>query len=132
MIYVLDTHKLIWNIVDSQKLTTNDTEIILNIENLIYVSKVSLWEISLKYSIGSLKLNYLKPDDLPKYIEECGFQILDLSVEELVTFNKLPIVLDHKDPFDRLIIWQCIKNNFTLMSRDQKIETYKQFGLNLA
>ncbi len=131
MIYVIDTHILIWNLVDSKKLTKKDIDIILNVENLIYVSKVSLWEISLKCGFGSLKLNNLDVKDLPKYIDECGFQILDMTIEEITTFQNLAKVTDHKDPFDRMLIWQCIKNNYTLMSRDKKIEVYKDYGLKI-
>jgi len=37
----------------------------------------------------------------------------------------------HKDVFDRMIIWQAIKNSMILVSKDSKIQQYKKFGLDL-
>lgn len=38
---------------------------------------------------------------------------------------------DHKDPFDRLLIWQAIANGYTLITQDSKIEQYRAVGLQV-
>jgi len=63
--------------------------------------------------------------------ENSGVTYIGLNAIEIATYHKLPSVPNHKDPFDRMLIWQCIKNNYTLMSRDKKFEVYIEFGLKI-
>ena len=51
------------------------------------------------------------------------------KVEELVSSYHLP--KEHKDPFDRIMIWQAIKNNMVFLSVDSKMEKYAEYGLKL-
>ena len=54
MNYLLDTHILIWSLLDSEKLSKTILDIISNQENKIFVSTVSLWEISIKYKFDQM------------------------------------------------------------------------------
>ena len=54
---LLDTHILIWSIINPSNIPNKILSIIENLKNNIYVSQVSLWEIALKHSIGKLDLN---------------------------------------------------------------------------
>jgi len=128
MKYIIDTHVFLWSMFDDKKLSKKSTEIILNIENIIYISIISFWEISLKYNLGKIDLQNITPDDLPSYVENSGMEILNLEPSIVASFHRLPIE-KHKDPFDRLIIWQSIKENMTLISKDTKFADYTQFGL---
>ena len=127
---LLDTHVFLWSIMGSKKLSKSASSIISDIENNIFVSIISYWEISLKYNIGKLELSNIFPDDLPDISLKSGFGCLNSNPIEVSTFYKLPIA-NHKDPFDRLIIWQAIKNEYTLISKDTKFDDYKQFGLKI-
>ena len=127
---LLDTHVFLWSIMGSKKLSKSASSIISDIENNIFVSIISYWEISLKYNIGKLELSNIFPDDLPDISLKSGFECLNSNPIEVSTFYKLPIA-NHKDPFDRLIIWQAIKNEYTLISKDTKFDDYKQFGLKI-
>jgi len=49
----------------------------------------------------------------------------------MASFYKLPKVDNHKDPFDRIIIWKCINDNFVLVSKDRKFPEYEPFGLKV-
>jgi PIN domain nuclease of toxin-antitoxin system len=49
----------------------------------------------------------------------------------LATYYQLPKKDNHKDPFDRLLIWQAISNGYTLITQDKKIEQYRPDGLQL-
>jgi PIN domain nuclease of toxin-antitoxin system len=128
MKYLLDTHSFLWVLFDDKKLSKKVKEIIKNPGNEIYVSIITYWEISLKYSIGKLELEGITPDELPNNAKEVGIETLDISEEETSTFYKVP-KLKHKDPFDRLIIWQAIKRNIILISKDEDINNYQQIGL---
>ncbi len=114
--------------VSSNKLSAK-VKTILNDEPLIYVSTVSFWEISVKYSLGKMELNGGTPEDLYRASEKLRFRFLPLSEDDAASFYKLEPL--HKDTFDRLIIWQAIKNNMILLSKDSWMSEYKKFGLDL-
>jgi PIN domain nuclease of toxin-antitoxin system len=60
-----------------------------------------------------------------------GFTLIPLSPIEALESFQLPKKSNHKDPFDRMLIHQCIANGYTLASRDKKFEIYKKDGLKL-
>ena len=130
MNYLLDTHAFLWAIFDHKQLSNNASSVILNPDNEIHVSLISFWEIALKFNIGKLSLRGVLPEELPSYAEKAGFEILGITPEEVSSFYKLP-KLKHKDLFDRLIIWQCIQNNICMISKDDEITGYTQYGLKL-
>ncbi|KPA15906.1 DNA-binding protein [Candidatus Magnetomorum sp. HK-1] len=130
MKYLIDTHIFLWMLFDETKLTEQAKKILSNINNEIYISLVSYWEISLKFSIGKIELEGIKPDELPDKAKDLGIQLLKITEYEVSTFYKLPR-FEHKDPFDRLIIWQAINNNLILISKDKNFEDYLKFGLRL-
>ncbi len=130
MNYLLDTHTFLWAIFESQKLSQTAKEIIIKPENSIYVSLITFWEISLKYSLGKLELRNISPEDLPSISKESGFETLELSEKEVSSFHKLPR-LHNKDPFDRLLIWQAINNNLIMISKDNQLSDYMQAGLRI-
>jgi PIN domain nuclease of toxin-antitoxin system len=130
MNYLLDTHTFLWTIFNKNKLTKEATVILLDQRNTIYISKISFWEISLKFALGKISFHNVSPEALPDVALKSGFEILDLTVHELASFHRLK-KSTHKDPFDRLIIWQAINNKFTLISKDKTFQDYKNFGLKV-
>ena len=130
MTYLLDTHTLLWTLFEDEKLSAKASEAISNAENAIYVSVISYWEISLKYALGKLELVGIAPDQLPEKAKEIAIDTMALSEEDAVTFYKLPR-LKHKDPFDRLIIWQAIRRDVPLISKDKNVADYQDFGLEV-
>ena len=125
---MIDTHVLLWAIGNSEKLSANVAEHLSNKENEVFVSAISLWEIVLKQSIEKLELNFAV-EDIPKYCYEMGFHLIPLKPLEVLGFLKLPTKKNHKDPFDRMLIYQCIANGYELVSKDSKMEIYKENGL---
>ncbi|TGL10266.1 type II toxin-antitoxin system VapC family toxin [Leptospira levettii] len=128
MTYLLDTHALLWVIGDSKQLSKNIIKIVQNQENQIFVSAISLWEISLKFKLGKLKLSGFKPEEIPKFLEKLNINIIELSQEEASSYHNLKEDF-HKDPFDRMLIWQCISRKLTFISKDSEIKKYKISGL---
>lgn len=130
MIYLLDTHYLIWSIADSRKISRKIRTIIIDPAYSIKVSVISFWEISLKISLGKLEINGLLPEDIPESCEKMGFEIAQLSAKDSSTYHQLKAT-HHKDPFDRMLIWQAINNNYTLISSDKNVKQYLSNGLNI-
>ena len=115
MIYLLDTHVLLCSLMDTAKLSDKVREIIENQENRIAVSVISLWEISLKFSLNKLPLEGVSPEDFPKLIEDIGFELISLRTEEVSTYHDLNANW-HRDPFDKMLIWQAIQKNIIFVS----------------
>jgi PIN domain nuclease of toxin-antitoxin system len=128
MRYLLDTHVFVWSLMDTAKLSDKVKKILLS-ENSLFVSSISLWEISIKYNLGKLKLNGLTPEELYKEAVGWGFVFIPFSNKEAISFHRLQRL--HKDPFDRMIIWQSISNGMTLLSKDSSMIGYEKFGLDL-
>ncbi len=125
---LLDTHSLLWSLFEQVRLSNAARESIMDRENEVYASVISFWEISLKYSIGKLSLKNILPDELPRYAEKAGFEILGVTPDEVSSFYRMP-ARGHKDPFDRLLLWQCIRNNMTMITRDRELAEYRNTGL---
>ena len=125
---LLDTHSLLWSLFEHARLSKAARDSIMDQENGVYASVISFWEISLKYSIGKLSLKNILPDELPRYAEKAGFEILGITPDDVSSFYKLP-TCGHKDPFDRLLLWQCIRNNMTMITGDRDLGEYRKIGL---
>ena len=129
MRYLLDTHVLLWSLLDIGKLSKKARDILESKKNEILVSSLSLWEISLKVSLGKMDFENLEVEDLPDSMGKMGFGIITLEPGEAANYKYLPSRTDHKDPFDRMLIWQAITRNLILISKDKKVREYKEYGL---
>ena len=130
MTYLLDTHYMLWALADTKKLSKKIRGIITDPANRIIVSTISFWEISLKSSLGKLKLTGFSPEDLPNACLQIGFEIELLSATDSSTYHQLTAT-HHKDPFDRMLIWQSIRNGYTLVSADDLVNKYSAEGLKV-
>ncbi len=116
---VVDTHILLWWMLNDRKLTKNAQDLIADPSNQVLVSSVSVWEIAVKESLGRISIS------LPALIESIGrngFDPLFVSFAHCAGLNKLPP--HHKDPFDRMLIAQCNAENATLLSHDETLALY--------
>jgi len=123
---LLDTHTLLWAIGKSSELSKKVIKEIENIDNEILVSAVSLWEIALKTSIGKLKLSF-PVAKITDYCKEMEFSLLPLDPLDALNSKDLRFQDNHKDPFDRLLIYQS--NGYVFASKDNKMKFYKDSGL---
>ena len=125
---MLDTHVFLWSLFATGKLSKAVIREVKSTNNDVAVSVVTFWEISLKYALGKLELTGVKPEELPDFAAQMNLEILPITAAEASTFHKLPR-LSHKDPFDRIIIWQAIQRKMTLVSKDRDFKAYRKFGL---
>ncbi len=132
MNYLVDTHYLLWSLIDPSRIKKHVTEILTDTQTIKYVSKISFWEVALKYSIGKLKLEGTTPEEILNVSRESGFKVLDIGEDDIVTSHLLPFIENHRDPFDRLIVWQCIRNDIVLVTADIRLRGYEPHGLKVA
>lgn len=120
--YLIDTHVLLLCLFEPNKLSKRFLYIVQN-ESNAHVSLASFREISIKFGLVKLDLKTLYPNDLPEACFKYNIKILPISVDEIATYHQIN-TLYHKDSFDRILIWQAIKNNFTLISNNVNMNPY--------
>ncbi len=129
MKYLVDTHILLWSILDPGKLSENILQTYEQADE-VQASNINFWEISLKYRLGKLDLGDLTPHDLFTVAIESNYKIICIDAQTTATSYKLPLG-KHKDPFDRMLIWHAIQNDIALISRDSLFDQYKIEGLKI-
>ena len=118
---LLDTHILLWYLEGHPNLPETQRQQIEDRHNQVEVSAVSLWEMTIKISIGKLELM----DDLATVentLLQQGIRILPIQTAHLQRLLGLPF--HHRDPFDRLIIAQALAEEMTLVSDDAAFSAY--------
>ena len=121
MNYLIDTHILLWMMLEPNKLSEKVKSVLVNYSNTIYVSQVSLWEMAVKIKIGKLDIKMSLTDIINK-MNNHGILILPIKnnhIEETINLE-----LHHRDPFDRLIIAQTRVENMTIISKDSNFSKY--------
>jgi len=127
--YLLDTHTLIWAIVDKNKLSHDVLNILQDNCSKLFVSAVSFWEIAIKHGKGKMDLENFQIKNIPDYCRKLEIVQIPLMPEEAINYSDLPFFEYHKDPFDRMLIHQSINGNYTLISKDEKMKYYEGVGL---
>ncbi len=121
MQFLIDTHIFIWFIQNSPSLSQMARSLIENENNKIFLSIASLWEISIKNSIG--KLNLVKGfEAMSDYLKDNSIEILPINFSHTVENNKQPF--HHRDPFDRIIVSQAIVEDLDFISADAVFDDY--------
>ena len=119
---LLDTHALIWILSDDDRLSYRAREVFLERDNKLFFSKASLWEMTIKISLGKLELvqNWLSV--IEKEMASNSIQWLEIETGHCKTLADLPF--HHRDPFDRLLISQAINESMSVVSVDGQFSRY--------
>jgi len=119
MIYLLDTHIIIWALENNKtKLGSEIYNIITDMSNICYVSVISFWEMTIKTSLGKLEI----PENVISDIQNAGFKWINLEPSHIMELQRLPN--HHKDPFDRMLIAQSKATSMKLLTIDNEIKNY--------
>jgi PIN domain nuclease of toxin-antitoxin system len=122
---LLDTHTFLWFIAGDSNLSKAARSAIEDLNNNLYLSVASVWEIAIKVSIDKLELSEPFETFIPEQLAENGIELLDISVEHAAQIVSMPF--HHRDPFDRLIAAQSNVEKMTLLSVDEVFDSY---GIN--
>jgi PIN domain nuclease of toxin-antitoxin system len=121
MKFLLDTHILLWAAYQPEKLSELTRTLLNDIENELFYSAASLWEIAIKRGLGRNDFQ-IQPRVLQRELQDQGYQALDISTEHSLAVEDLPLI--HKDPFDRILIAQATVEGITLLSADELVIQY--------
>ncbi len=119
---LLDTHAFLWWITDDPKLSPRAGEIIKNMDNEVFVSAASGWELVIKTQLGRLKISENPVDFIWEQIQLNAFQSLAIRMKHALQIFSLPD--HHKDPFDRLLVAQAQLEEMPILTADHQIARY--------
>ena len=92
MKYIVDTHILLWTILDPGKLSQNILSVYEQADE-VQASNINFWEISLKYKLGKLELGDLTPENILTALvpgNKDGWIVNDTGNEEIEYRIKIP------------------------------------------
>jgi PIN domain nuclease of toxin-antitoxin system len=119
---LLDTHALLWWLLDDPALTRRARTIIAETRNQIVVSAASAWEIATKVRLGRLPAAAELTTDFAGHLHREGFEMLAISCDHAIRAGLLPG--DHRDPFDRMLIAQAQSENVPIVSNEALFDSY--------
>ena len=117
MSLLLDTHVALWAIAGDGTLGADFLDRLRH-DPEIFLSPVSLWEITIQQTAGKLA----GPPDLAERVRNMGFRELPVTHVHAITAGRLPS--HHRDPFDRMLVAQAASEGMTLATRDAAIALY--------
>lgn len=118
---LLDTHTLIWHREGSASLSAAAKAMIAEPANQVIISIATLWEMSIKRSLGKLTTVKSPPEILAIYLRN-GAELLAISPAHVAAVEPLP--WHHRDPFDRMLIAQAKTEGLTLLTKDEVFQQY--------
>ncbi len=116
---LLDTCTFLWLSQQPSRLSTAAAQAIDNSANGLFVSDISVWEITLKHATGKLPLPGVPRDWIPRKLEFHQLQSLTPKLSDFFRCGELPRT--HRDPFDRLLAAQAIEQELVLVSPDHPL-----------
>jgi PIN domain nuclease of toxin-antitoxin system len=119
---LIDTHVLIWWLLDLPLLSMTARTVVADDENEIFVSAAAAWEIAIKFKQGKLPEAATFMADLEGAIAGAGFDPLPITIKDGERAGNLPP--HHKDPFDRMLIAQAHSQGLTLISNERLFDRY--------
>jgi PIN domain nuclease of toxin-antitoxin system len=115
---LLDTHVLLWWLTDDPAIGAGRRSKISDVDNVVFVSVTSIWEIMIKASIGKLDI----PIDFRAILDDQPFMRMDVTTDHAFKLSELPA--HHRDPIDRMLVAQAMVESLVLATDDPIIQAY--------
>lgn len=115
---LLDTHLLVWWFA-GVKLPPKARDLIRDPANQVFASAASIWELAIKSALGRIDVD---ADELVVALLTGGFAELPITTRHAAAVARLPE--HHRDPFDRLLVAQCLVEPMHLLTHDRVLAKY--------
>lgn len=126
MVILLDTHTFLWLRTEPEKVSEKVLEAYYDVNNTVFLSMASIWEMQIKYQLGKLELDLPLKNLVEEQCQHNDLQLLPIETPHIFALADLPFY--HKDPFDRIILIQSKLENLKLASVDT---IFHQYGIEL-
>ena len=119
MRFLLDTHIWLWSAFEPHKLTSEVHKLLNSSGTDLFLSPISLWELSVM--VGKKRL--VLKEDFAVWVQRSAS---DLKLQEISlswkVIHEMPYILpNHKDPADRFLAATAVAYDLTLVTADQKL-----------
>jgi PIN domain nuclease of toxin-antitoxin system len=118
---LLDTHAVLWWFLGHPSLSRAARGAIGDTDGDVFVSAVSAMEIATKHRIGKLPQARRLSSSLEDMMRHEGFSALPITLIHARVAGEMPI--DHRDPFDRILIAQALLEGLTLVSNERLFDS---------
>jgi PIN domain nuclease of toxin-antitoxin system len=125
MRHLLDAHALIFALDDPSKLGKKAVPVLENPDSQLLISVGTIWELAIKTGLGKLTLSLPYRQWMERALADLDLAISNITVEVAERQSDLPF--HHRDPFDRLLVAQCLVDSIPLVSTDPVFDRY---GIN--
>jgi PIN domain nuclease of toxin-antitoxin system len=115
--YLLDSNVLLWLNLDPERIP-GAVIAELDAAEAVYFSAASAWELSIKQSLGKLRMT----GSISAFVERAGFLEMAVTTKFAEAAAQLP--MHHRDPFDRIIVAQAREEGLTLVTSDRRLASY--------
>ena len=119
---LLDSNVLLWALSDRKRLTAKVRRLLESDEHELFVSRASVWELSIKVAKGRLEMPGASIQSLLDEVGKMGMLILPISDAHILRTETLPQA--HGDPFDRMIVAQALVEGCVILSSDVGLAAY--------
>jgi len=134
MQYLLDTNVFIkWINNDYSILSPEQLAILKNPDNTLFISTATIHEMAVKVRKGNLEMLLPFADAISTERRKFNIQLMPVKEEHYLHIVFIPQVRLkttsaklHADPFDLLIIAQCIVENISILSTDAYFPDYEE------
>jgi PIN domain nuclease of toxin-antitoxin system len=113
---LLDTHVLLWALLEPQKLSPQLRDALEDSDNTLVVSAASAWEIATKWRLGKLPHARSVVENYAMALHRLA--AVDLPISGAVARQAGLWDVPHRDPFDRLLAAQALSDELVLASTD--------------
>jgi len=116
---LLDTHMLLWAAAGT--LPGKAESLVGDVDNTLYFSSASIWEIGIKKSLGRSDFR-VDPEVLRRGLLDNQYN--ELCITSLHALAVIDLPMFHKDPFDRMLLAQAKSEGITLLTSDGIMRDY--------
>ena len=122
MPYLLDTHTFLWMAGDPSALSANLRKIVEEKNHHLYLSAASAWEIAMLQQLKRVELPDVPQRFIPEALQQLNILPIPIGFTTAISAATLPFI--HRDPFDRLIIAEALKEKMTVLTKDNLFKSY--------
>lgn len=120
---LLDTHVLLWALIEPTKLGEQARASIANPDHEILFSVASVWEMAIKAALGRADFQ-VAPATIVEAALSTGF--VELPIRSPAALKVAALPHHHRDPFDRLLIAQAMTEPAVLFTADAQLTAYSE------
>jgi PIN domain nuclease of toxin-antitoxin system len=119
---LLDTHAFLWWVEGTPALGRRARAAIADPANDVFFSIASCWELTIKLSLGKIRLTQRLDRFIPEQLTINGFSLFAVELRHVMGVAELPF--HHRDPFDRLLAAQARQDQLAIVSADRVFRRY--------